>query len=54
MAQLPPRLAEAFTLCEIEGLSSREICDLLSLTPNNLWAMLHKTKSQSENLILSC
>ncbi|MCI0618746.1 hypothetical protein L0244_37695 [bacterium] len=45
MAQLPPRFAEAFTLREIEGLSSYEICDILNITPNNFWVMLHRARA---------
>ncbi|MGH7450527.1 MAG: sigma-70 family RNA polymerase sigma factor [bacterium] len=46
LAQLPPRLAQAFTLREVEGLSSHEICDLLNITPNNLWVMLHRARAR--------
>jgi RNA polymerase sigma-70 factor (ECF subfamily) len=45
LAQLPPRLAEAFTLREIDGLSSEEVCEILSVTPNNLWVMLHRARA---------
>ncbi|MCI0696436.1 sigma-70 family RNA polymerase sigma factor [candidate division KSB1 bacterium] len=45
LAQLSPRLAEAFTLREIDGLSSEEVCEILSITPNNLWVMLHRARA---------
>jgi RNA polymerase sigma-70 factor (ECF subfamily) len=45
LAQLPPRLAEAFTLREIDGLSSEEICEILDISPNNLWVMLHRARA---------
>jgi len=45
LAQLPARLAEAFKLREIDGLSSEEICQVLNVSPNNLWVMLHRARS---------
>lgn len=45
LGQLPPRLAEAFTLREIDGLESDEICEILGITPNNLWVMLHRARA---------
>jgi len=45
LAKLPPRLAEAFTLREIDGLRSEEICEILAISPNNLWVMLHRARA---------
>ncbi len=45
LSQLPPRLAEAFALREIDGLSSEEVCAVLNVTPNNLWVMLHRARA---------
>lgn len=42
LARLSPQMAAAFTLREIEGLSSEEICDVLGVSPNNLWVLLHR------------
>lgn len=44
VAELPSRLATAFTLREIDDLSTSEICDLLGVTTNNLWVMLHRAR----------
>jgi RNA polymerase sigma-70 factor (ECF subfamily) len=44
ISRLPTQLAAVFSLREIEGLSSPEICDLLSLTPSNYWVMLHRAR----------
>jgi RNA polymerase sigma-70 factor (ECF subfamily) len=46
LASLPPRTAAAFTLREIEGLSSDEVCSVLDISPNNLWVMLHRARTQ--------
>ena len=46
ISRLPAHLAAVFSLREIDGLSSREICDLLALTPSNYWVMLHRARLQ--------
>jgi len=45
LSPLPERIASAFTLREIEGLTSEEICDVLSISVNNLWVMLHRART---------
>lgn len=44
LAQLPENLRTVFTLREIEGLSTEEICTILNLKPNNLWVLLHRAR----------
>jgi RNA polymerase sigma-70 factor, ECF subfamily len=44
LSPLPPRIANAFTLREVDGLTSEEICEVLSITVNNLWVMLHRAR----------
>jgi RNA polymerase sigma-70 factor (TIGR02943 family) len=44
LARLSPQMAAAFTLREIEGLSSEEICEILNVSPNNLWVLLHRSR----------
>ena len=51
LSQLPERLARVFILREIEGLSSDEICELLNITPSNLWVMLHRARLNLQRLI---
>lgn len=38
----PMRLA--FTLREIDGVSSRMVCEVLGITPTNLWTLVHRAK----------
>ncbi len=38
----PMRLA--FILREIDGLSSRMVCEVLGVTPTNLWTLVHRAK----------
>ncbi|MEN6626729.1 MAG: sigma-70 family RNA polymerase sigma factor [Candidatus Sumerlaeia bacterium] len=44
LGALPGRLADAFTLREIDNIPSNEICQILGITPTNLWAMLHRAR----------
>jgi len=48
---LPPRVASAFTLRELEGLSSGEICEALDIKVNNLWVMLHRARAHLRNCV---
>ncbi len=44
MSKLPDRVADVFMLREMEEISSREICEMLSITESNLWVMLHRAR----------
>jgi len=46
LAKLSPRIAEAFTLREMDELETGEICKILGVTPTNLWVMLHRARVQ--------
>lgn len=46
LADLPKNMATVFILREIEGLDGKEICEILNLSPNNLWVMLHRARLQ--------
>jgi RNA polymerase sigma-70 factor, ECF subfamily len=41
---LPPAQAEAFRLCEIDGLTGNEACKVLTVASTNLWVMLHRAR----------
>ncbi len=41
---LPDHLAVPFVLREIDGMPSAEICQVLEITPTNLWARLHRAR----------
>jgi len=51
IAFLPERIANAFTLREVEGFTSEEICEVLSVSANNLWVMLHRARKQLRRCI---
>jgi len=44
LSELPGRLAHAFTLREIDGLDTREICKVLDISATNLWVRLHRAR----------
>lgn len=42
--RLPARVAQVFTLREVDETPSEEVCRTLGITPNNLWVMLHRAR----------
>ncbi len=44
LSELPRAMALAFTLREIDGLSSEEVCDVLDISRSNLWLLLHHAR----------
>ncbi len=44
MSKLPERLAAVFALRELEQMETEEICNVLSISPTNLWVMLHRAR----------
>ena len=51
LSPLPQRTASAFTLREVDGLKSEQICELLSISANNLWVMLHRARLHLRNCL---
>jgi len=45
LAELPPRHARAFSLREVDDLSSDEICKVLNVSATNLWVVLHRARN---------
>jgi RNA polymerase sigma-70 factor (ECF subfamily) len=44
LAKLPRKLSDAFTLREMEELSSKEVRKVLQVSANNLWVLLHRAR----------
>lgn len=44
LGELPERQAKAFLMREIDGLSTKEICKALSISPTNSWVMLYRAR----------
>lgn len=41
---LPERIANAFVMREVDGLTSAEICVVLMISVNNYWTMMHRAR----------
>lgn len=41
---LPERIANAFVMREVDGLTSAEICTVLTISNNNYWTMMHRAR----------
>jgi RNA polymerase sigma-70 factor (ECF subfamily) len=46
LSGLPPAHAAVFTLREIEGAGTKEICKELNVSETNLWVILHRARMQ--------
>lgn len=46
LSKLKGPLQQAFTLKELEGVKTEEICKALNVTPNNLWVMIYRARNQ--------
>jgi RNA polymerase sigma-70 factor, ECF subfamily len=44
LGKLPPRIAQAFEMYEMNDCSGREVCDAVQITEQNLWVMLHRAR----------
>lgn len=45
LTELKGPMRQAFVLRELEGVGTDEICKEMSITPNNLWVILHRTRN---------
>ena len=44
LTKLPDRVAAVFSMREMNDLDSEEICQILGLTANNFWVMMHRAR----------
>ena len=44
LTMLPERIANAFVMREVDGLTSEEICGVLMVSVNNYWTMMHRAR----------
>jgi RNA polymerase sigma-70 factor (TIGR02943 family) len=50
---LPARIAQAFTMYEVEECSGWEVCRCMEISEANLWVMLHRARKQLRSLLPS-
>jgi len=53
LAELPPRQAEVFCLCRLDGMSYAEAADRLELDSNGVGALLHRARKQLRRRLAS-
>ena len=46
LGKLPPRIAQAFQLYEIEERPNPDVCAQMNISESNLWVMLHRARKQ--------
>lgn len=44
LGELPERVANCFTLREMESFDAKEICEILMISMNNYWVMMHRAR----------
>lgn len=44
LSKLPEKVAGVFALREMDGLDSSEICEVLALSANNFWVIMHRAR----------
>ncbi len=49
--ELPPAQCQVVTLRDVERLSAREVCDILSITEANQRVLLHRARSRLRHTI---
>ena len=42
--RLPSRVAQVFMMREMDGVPSKEVCQILNISEANLWVMLHRAR----------
>jgi RNA polymerase sigma-70 factor (ECF subfamily) len=51
LSALPMRVANVFTLREMDGMTSEDICDALDLSASNFWVIMHRARMQLRRCI---
>jgi RNA polymerase sigma-70 factor, ECF subfamily len=46
LSKLPSRMAHAFSLREIDGISGDEVCEVLKISASNFWVLMHRARMQ--------
>ena len=44
LSKLPEKIRAVFTMREMDGVPSKEVCAILSISDSNLWVMLHRAR----------
>lgn len=44
LSEMPKRTALVFTMREMDELPSEQVCEVLGITPNNFWVIMHRAR----------
>jgi RNA polymerase sigma-70 factor (ECF subfamily) len=44
LSKLPEKIRAVFTMREMDGVRSKDVCAILSISDSNLWVMLHRAR----------
>jgi RNA polymerase sigma-70 factor (TIGR02943 family) len=44
LGRLPERVAQVFVMREVDGVPSKDVCEILHISEANLWVMLHRAR----------
>ena len=44
LSKLPQKIRAVFTMREMDGVPSKEVCAILSISDSKLWVMLHRAR----------
>ena len=51
LQQLPPRIAQAFSMYEMDECASANICSRMNISEQNLWTMVHRARKRLRELL---
>jgi RNA polymerase sigma-70 factor (ECF subfamily) len=51
LKNIPPKLAQVFTMRELDNMPTEEICKELNISPTNLWVILHRARMGLKNCL---
>jgi RNA polymerase sigma-70 factor (TIGR02943 family) len=51
LQQLPPRIAQAFSMYEMDECASANICSQMNISEQNLWTMVHRARKRLRELL---
>lgn len=51
LRRLPPRIAQAFAMYEIEECASAHVCSRMNISEQNLWTMVHRARKRLRELL---
>jgi RNA polymerase sigma-70 factor (TIGR02943 family) len=49
--QLPPRIAQAFSMYEMDECACADVCDHMNISEQNLWTMVHRARKRLRELL---